>query len=75
MVGPKKKKAKREKGRKNQERTKKKNVRKKPRKWKNDWPSKLTARGQFHPIHEIPERDVLDGALVGVGSLKPLRTW
>jgi hypothetical protein len=35
------------------------------------WPSKLTPRGQFHPIHEIPEWDVLDDALVGAGSLKP----
>ncbi len=23
--------------------------------------------GQFHPIHEIPERDFLDGALMGAG--------
>jgi hypothetical protein len=38
---------------------------------KNYWPSKLTPGGQFHPIHEIPERDFLDGALVGGGSLKP----
>jgi hypothetical protein len=35
------------------------------------WPSTLTPVGQFHPIHEIPERDCLDGALVGAGSLKP----
>jgi len=34
-------------------------------------PSKLTPGGQFHPIHEIPERDFLDGALVSAGSLKP----
>jgi hypothetical protein len=27
--------------------------------------------GTFHPIHEIPERDFLDGALLGAGSLKP----
>jgi hypothetical protein len=26
----------------------------------------------FHPIHEIPEWDFLDGALVGTGSLKPM---
>jgi hypothetical protein len=26
--------------------------------------------GQFHPIHEIPKRDFLDGALVGAGSLR-----
>ncbi len=32
---------------------------------------KLTPGGQFHPIHEIPERDFLDGELVGAGSLKP----
>jgi len=25
----------------------------------------------FHPIQNIPKRDFLDGALVGVGSLKP----
>jgi hypothetical protein len=42
-----------------------------PRKKKNYWPSKLTPGGQFHPIHEIPERDFLDGALVGAGSLRP----
>jgi len=35
------------------------------------WPSKLTPGEQFHPIHEIPERDFLDGVLVGAGSLKP----
>jgi hypothetical protein len=34
-------------------------------------PSKLTPGGQFHPIYEIPEREFLDGALVGAGSLKP----
>jgi hypothetical protein len=33
--------------------------------------SKLPPWGQFHPVHEIPERDLLDGALVGAGSLKP----
>ncbi len=38
---------------------------------KTYWPNKLTAGGQFHPIHEIPEGDFLDGALVGAGSLKP----
>ncbi len=27
--------------------------------------------GQFHPVHEVPERDLLDGELVGAGSLKP----
>ncbi len=27
----------------------------------------------FHPIHEIPERGFLDGALVGAGSLKPTK--
>ncbi len=32
----------------------------------------MTPEGQFHPIHEILERDFLDGALVGAGSLKPL---
>jgi hypothetical protein len=26
---------------------------------------------QFHPIHEIPERDFWDGALMGAGSLRP----
>ncbi len=31
----------------------------------------MTPGGQFHPIHEIPELDFLDGALVGAGSLKP----
>ncbi len=31
--------------------------------------------GQFHPIHEIAERDFLDGALVGAGSLKPQKTY
>jgi len=31
----------------------------------------LTPRGQFHPIHEILKQDFLDGAMVGVGSLKP----
>jgi hypothetical protein len=36
------------------------------------WPSKLAPGEQFHPIHEIPEWDVLDDALVGAGSLKPL---
>ncbi len=41
------------------------------KKKKNYWPGKLTAGGQFHPIHEIPERDFLDGALVGAGKLKP----
>jgi hypothetical protein len=24
---------------------------------KNYWPSKLTPRGQFHPIHEIQEKE------------------
>jgi hypothetical protein len=43
-----------------------------PEKKNNYWPSKLTAGGQFHPIHEIPERDFLDGAQVGAGSLKPV---
>jgi hypothetical protein len=38
---------------------------------KNYWPNKLTPGGQFHPIHEIPEGEFLDGALVGAGSLKP----
>jgi hypothetical protein len=53
-------------------REKKKHVKKEcPRKKENYVPSKLTAGGQFHPIHEIPERDFLDGALVGAGSLKP----
>ncbi len=33
--------------------------------------SKLPPSGQFPPVHEIPERDLLDGALVGAGSLKP----
>jgi hypothetical protein len=33
--------------------------------------SKLTRGGQFHPIHDIPEWDFLDGAVVGAGSLKP----
>jgi len=33
--------------------------------------SKLPPWRQFHPVHEIPERDLLDGALVGAGSLKP----
>ncbi len=32
---------------------------------------KVTPGGQFHPIHEIPEREFLDGALVGAGSPKP----
>jgi hypothetical protein len=27
--------------------------------------------GQFHPIDEIPERDVLGGAREGAGSLRP----
>jgi hypothetical protein len=31
----------------------------------------LTPGEQFHPIHEIPKRDFLDGALMGVGSFKP----
>ncbi len=35
-------------------------------------PCKLTPGGQFHPIHEIQERDFLDGALVVAGSLKPI---
>jgi len=26
----------------------------------------------LHPIHEIPERDFLDGALVGARSLRPV---
>jgi hypothetical protein len=34
-------------------------------------PSNSSLGGQFQPIHEIPEWDFLDGALVGVGSLKP----
>ncbi len=38
---------------------------------KKYWPCKLPPWGQFHPIHEIPERDFMDGALVGAGSLKP----
>jgi hypothetical protein len=37
----------------------------------NYWPNKLSPVGQVHPIHEIPEQDVLDGAKVGAGSLKP----
>ncbi len=27
--------------------------------------------GSFHPIHKITKWDFLDGALVGVGSLRP----
>jgi hypothetical protein len=41
------------------------------KKKKTIWPNKLTPGGQFHSIHEIPEGDFLDGALVGAGSLKP----
>jgi len=26
----------------------------------------------LHPIHEIPEWDFFDGALVGAGSLRPV---
>ncbi len=37
----------------------------------NYWPYKLTPGEQFHPIHEIPQQDFLDGALVGARSLKP----
>jgi hypothetical protein len=44
---------------------------KEQKKKKKYWPSKLTPGEQFHPIHEIPELDFLDGALVGAGSLKP----
>jgi len=42
---------------------------------KHYWPNKLTPGGQVHPVHEIPERDFLDGVLVGAGSLKPLSAW
>jgi len=37
---------------------------------KNDWPSKLTPGEHFRAIHEIPERDFLDGSMGGAGSLK-----
>jgi len=37
---------------------------------KNDRPSKLTPGEHFHAINEIPERDFLDCAMVGAGSLK-----
>ncbi len=53
---------------KSKERDKKKKAKKKN---KNYWPNKLTPGEQLHPIHEIPERDFLDGALEGAGSLKP----
>jgi hypothetical protein len=33
--------------------------------------SKLPAWGQFQSVHEIPERDLLHGALVAAWSLKP----
>jgi hypothetical protein len=36
-----------------------------------NWPSNWPLEGQFHPIYEIPERDFLDGALVGAGSPNP----
>jgi hypothetical protein len=51
MVGPKKKQE--ENRLKKMRARKKKHVKKRPRKWKNYWPSKLIVRGQFHPIHEI----------------------
>ncbi len=53
---------------KNKSQEKKKKAKKKN---KNYWPSKLTPGEQLHPIHEIPERDFLDGALEDAGSLKP----
>jgi hypothetical protein len=49
----------------------KKKEKKAKKKNKNYWPSKLTPGEQLHSIHEIPERDFLDGALEGAGSLKP----
>jgi hypothetical protein len=36
-------------------------------------PSNWPLGGQFQPIHEIPELDLLDGTLMGAGSFKPLR--
>jgi hypothetical protein len=71
MAGPKKKASEKKGPGKKWERGKKKHVKIKGPGKKNYWPRKLTARGQFHPIHEISEQDFLDGAMVGVGSLKP----